>query len=963
MNAGRSTSLWTMLFMSLSLLFWSCLLGGSIYAGASTVETNNGSGQMDECVVTVAKKHLRFVERPELGYVLKTRKEAGKATTFDALPVQSQPPERDLSGVVGHPQLNVVRGQEPLAEYGKAIEILGVQPRVEYVAPLFSSGGEVVAIIPEIVVRLRNEMAYDKLGSLCAEANCRIVRKLELAEPLYYLLAPKAQNADDVFASVQILNEAGFVEWAVPNVASQPRLCGQVIPSDEYFPDQWHLHNTGQSGGTPNVDINAPEAWEITMGDPNIVVAVLDSGVDLNHPDLIGNLVHGYDFCDDDDAPNPTLGESAGNAHGTGCAGLIAEEANNGIGVAGVAPRCKIMPIRVLRVNKQDSEEWVTDAILAEAIVWAARNGADILSISWGALSDSVVSITHEATISVTSPNGIGRSGKGCVVLAAAGNTSDDIVLYPAAFPEVIAVGATDDNDQRWDYSSYGSPLELVAPSGSQDQSARIVKLWTTDITGADGFNVAADPPGILDYTDNFGGTSAACPIAAGVAALVLSVNPNLTNAEVRTILVRSAVVLGPSRWDEEYGFGRVDAYAAVKMVLDPQWVSTFFVDDDAANDPGPGDPNVSDPLEDGSPEHPFDAVQEAIDYAVPGNTIVVRAGTYTGNGKNGISFRARAITVRSEDGPENCVIDCRHSGRGFLFDLGERPDSVLEGLTITNGYSDYTGGGIRCWSGSNPTIVNCVLRDNLADKYGGGMECFLSSPTLINCTFIGNSAESGGGMYNHFESSPILIDCTFIENSAESGGGMYNDHESNPSLIGCTFIANVAQYGGGMYNRHRSNPVLNNCTFVRNLSQNGCALACDSREQKYPGRVRLTNSILWDGGSEIWNNDGSTIEISYNNIWGGQAGLYDPRQRITWGRGNLDIDPLFADYENGDYHLKSQAGRWDPSSESWVKDDVTSPCIDAGDPNSPLGEEPEPNGGRINMGAYGGTTKASKSP
>lgn len=947
--------------MFFSLLFCSYLLGNSIYAGNTTVNTNNSSSQAEGKTFIVEKKHLHFVQRSDLGYVLKTRKEADNVTISGTMPTQLQSPERDLSGVVGHPQFNVIRGQQPLVEYANAIEILAVQPQVEYVAPLFSSGDEVVAIIPEIVVRLKNEMADDKLRDLCAEADCGIIRKLELEEPLYYLLAPKAQNADDVFASVQILNEAEFVEWAVPNVASQPRLCGRVIPDDQYFPDQWYLDNTGQSGGTPNADINAPEAWEITMGDPNIVVAVLDSGVDPNHPDLIGNLVHGYDFYDGDDSPNPTLGESAWNAHGTACAGLIAAEANNGIGVAGVAPGCKIMPIRIFHVNKGDQDEWVTDETQAEAIVWAAKNGADILSLSWGGISTTGRTITHEAIISVTSPNGIGRSGKGCVVLAAAGNTSDDIVLYPAAFPEVIAVGATDDNDQRWDYSSYGSPLELVAPSGSQDQSARIVNLWTTDITGADGLNDAADPPGILDYTDSFGGTSAACPIAAGAAALILSVNPNLTNAEVRTILARSAVDLGPSRWDEEYGFGRVNAYAAVIMALDPQWISTFFVDDDAANDPGPGDPNVSDPLEDGSTSHPFDSVQEAIDYAVPGNTVVVRAGTYTGNGKNGISFRGRAITVRSEDGPENCIIDCRRSGRGFYFDSGEGPDSVLEGFTIANGYSDYTGGGIRCWSDSNPSIVNCVLRDNLADKYGGGMDNFFSSPTLINCSFIENSAKSGGGMYND-SSNITLTNCIFIRNLAESGGGMYNDHESNPSLIGCTFIASVAQYGGGIYNRHKSNPVLNNCTFVRNLSQNGCALACDSREQKYQGRVRLTNSILWDGGSEIWNNDGSTIRISYSNIWGGQAGLYDPRERIIWGQGNVNIDPLFADYENGDYHLKSQAGRWNPLSKSWVIDNVTSPCIDAGDPNSPLGDEPEPNGGRINMGAYGGTAEASKS-
>ena len=127
-----------------------------------------------------------------------------------------------------------------------------------------------------------------------------------------------------------------------------------MFPNDEYFPEQWYLHNTGQtcmygSGGTPNADINAPEAWETTTGDPNVVIAVVDSGVDSNHPDLVDNLVPGYDFWEYDNLPNPSPEVSLDNAnygHGTGCAGLIAATGNNNIGVTGVTWNCSIMPIR-----------------------------------------------------------------------------------------------------------------------------------------------------------------------------------------------------------------------------------------------------------------------------------------------------------------------------------------------------------------------------------------------------------------------------------------------------------------------------------------------------------------------------------------------------------------------------------------------------------------------------------------
>lgn len=254
---------------------------------------------------------------------------------------------------------------------------------------------------------------------------------------------------------------------------------------------------------------------------------------------------------------------------------------------------------------------------------------------------------------------------------------------------------------------------------------------------------------------------------------------------------------------------------------------------------------------------------------------------------------------------------------------------AVLDGFVITSG---------------------CFMAVSMGPPTGGaGMLISSGSPTLINCTFTCNAVfQVGGGLYN-LSSSPTLINCTFTRNYAGSGAGM------------CNFPAWQSSQG--------SNPTLTNCTFYGNWAQEGRAIL------KYSSsNLRLKNCILWDGGDEISSNgDSLRTELTYSNVQGGWP-----------GEGNINEDPLFANtgywasandpnqiaepndpnaiWIDGDYHLKSQAGRWDPNSESWIIDDVTSPCIDSGDPNSPIGLEPFPNGGIINMGAYGGTVEASKS-
>jgi hypothetical protein len=270
----------------------------------------------------------------------------------------------------------------------------------------------------------------------------------------------------------------------------------------------------------------------------------------------------------------------------------------------------------------------------------------------------------------------------------------------------------------------------------------------------------------------------------------------------------------------------------------------------------------------------------------------------------------------------------------------GTDANAILDGFTITGGNAD----------GGSPPIC-----------FGGGMYNEYGSPTVINCTFSDNFSINGGGMYNYSGGS-TLTNCNFSNNLAGDGGGMLNE-KSNIMLINCTFSGNSAiiYAGGGMYDTHSYSTVVN-CTFSQNSSK--------SRGGGMHGAFSeptLINCILWgnasDRGSQIGMKHDSMVEVSYCNVQGGISGVYLYHSSIDWRDGNIDADPCFADPNNGDYHLKSQAGRWDANSESWVVDDVTSSCIDAGNPGCPEANEPSPNGNRRNMGAYGGTAEASKSP
>ena len=272
---------------------------------------------------------------------------------------------------------------------------------------------------------------------------------------------------------------------------------------------------------------------------------------------------------------------------------------------------------------------------------------------------------------------------------------------------------------------------------------------------------------------------------------------------------------------------------------------TTWYVDDDAPNDPGPGDPGVSDPGEDGSAEHPFDAIQEAIDAAVNGDEVVVADGTYTGYGNRDLDFCGKAITVRSENGPENCVIDCEAAPDdwywGFYFYGNESGSTVLNGVTITNAYADC-GAAICCQGGASPTIINCIIARNGALSSAGGIYCS-GTTTIVGCTFLENTAGGAGGLM--CSGNVLVADCIFSGNMGSYGaGGISCGGEA--MIIACVVTNNFAgEYGGGVFCDDET--TIANCVISANAAEYGAGVCC------WGGSPSIRNCMIVDNRWAEW--------------------------------------------------------------------------------------------------------------
>ena len=370
-------------------------------------------------------------------------------------------------------------------------------------------------------------------------------------------------------------------------------------------------------------------------------------------------------------------------------------------------------------------------------------------------------------------------------------------------------------------------------------------------------------------------------------------------------------------------------------------------------------------------------------------------------------------------NGGQPTLANCIFQGNSSTNSKGGAIDVWGGRLTLSNcrflGNWAWKEGGAICCIDGDLTLTSCTFEKN-AGSLGGAISHVLGTLTLVDCGFEDNAANIGGAVWFGVEAAS-LTRCTFTKNwAATAGGAVNNDGGAAPTLDECTFTGNAANNGGAIYALRVVAPaagpgmVLTRCRFTGNrASSTGGALFDDSSGLTIVGctftgnyaqkagtlgwRYRRTGDAMWQTSVEncvVWDSKGSISPVSLPT----RSGSYEVKEDVIvrycdvqggWpGEGNIDADPRFAapgrwvDGDNpevivtpshpnaawidGDYHLKSQAGRWDLGGKDWVLDDVTSPCIDAGDPSTPVADEPTPNGGRINLGTYGGTTEASKS-
>jgi len=436
------------------------------------------------------------------------------------------------------------------------------------IAPYFKNKtDEKIGLSNYFYVKLKDEADSTLLMKMAEQTKCIVMERVSFL-PLWYVLSITEASELNAFDCSIAFYESGLFQSTEADLMVDIKGC----VDDPFFGQQWGLKNTVLSGGI-TVDIKACSAWQISTGS-NVIVAVVDEGIERDHPDLSGNM-HPLSF----DCENRLTFTAPQNApvygpHGTPCAGIVGALQNNFVGgnregISGVAPNCQIMNIS--RTLKELPNRLRLREDLAWGIDQARLHGADVISCSWGGNALAGQGPTDwliEDAIDFAAIQG--RSSLGCVIIACSQNDGASVV-FPAYLNNVLAVGAIDRKGIRANFSNYGNNLNVVAPG---------VDIYTTDRQGNAGYNTSSGTAG--NYHDKFGGTSAACPHVAGIAALILSVRPDLYAYQVRYAIESTCQKINENvyylylhnlnhlngTWNSEVGHGLVDAYSAVKSVL-----------------------------------------------------------------------------------------------------------------------------------------------------------------------------------------------------------------------------------------------------------------------------------------------------------------------------------------------------------------------------------------------------------
>lgn len=427
-----------------------------------------------------------------------------------------------------------------------------------------AASGKPVLYTENFFVKFLDGTPKDACLSLLAKYGLTIKDELMFAENAYFAAAAEGTGLA-VFDIAERLLDEDIVEYCHPELVQERRAKGA-------HPLQWHLAEATINGKKIRAHVDVLSAWKTTRG-KGITIAVIDDGIDIDHPEFAGRIVHPYDATLKSNDPRPKF--DAEN-HGTACAG-VACAAGLDDGASGTAPQAALMPIR-LRSGLGSVAE-------ANAFAWAANHGADVISCSWGPadgdwywLEDPAhheqVLLPDSTRMAIDYATTKGRNGKGCVVLFAAGNGNESVDNDGyAAYPGVIAVAACNDRGQRSVYSDYGKAVWVCFPSNDFGHRAfnhpnpQTSGIRTTDRLGQAGYARNNN------YVNSFGGTSSACPGAAGVVALMLAANPALTSRQVKDLLRQSTVAIDKENGDYDpsghsplYGYGRLDAGKAVQV-------------------------------------------------------------------------------------------------------------------------------------------------------------------------------------------------------------------------------------------------------------------------------------------------------------------------------------------------------------------------------------------------------------
>ena len=532
-----------------------------------------------------------------------------------------------------------------------------------------------IVLTGEIIVQFPSEFTESQIVTIENEYSLERLKTFVFSKNAYLYRA-----GGDALKSLKVANnlyESGRVIYAYPNWLR--KRTKRYTPNDPLSPSQWHLENTGQGGCTPGEDVNIVSVWDTYKGSSNEVVAIVDDGMETGHPDLSANVIPiGWDWVGGDSDPNPV--EAVDN-HGTACAGTAAAVGDNNLGVSGAAFHGGLVGHRLLGAR--------TDANEADALT--RNNGQiDIYSNSWGppdALGGYVYREGLGPLTEVALESGVtnGRGGLGSIFVWAGGNGGNyDNANYDgyANSRYTISVAGSDCYGKRPSFSERGACHVINAPG---------TDLITTDRTGADGYDPASD------YTDSFSGTSAAAPLVSGIVALMLQANPNLTWRDVQHILIETAEKNDPSDpgWTTngagydisyEYGFGRIDAQAAVNAAV--SWNSVGKV-----SAQGSSSPNI--PIPDGDGTSVTDTINISDDFPVEFVEIYFSAADHTWWGD-------LEVTLISPEGTESVLAE-----QELLIDNSD------------NRWDNWRFGSLRSFGESSQGTWTLRVKDVLSDYTG----------------------------------------------------------------------------------------------------------------------------------------------------------------------------------------------------------------------------------------------------